>query len=59
MTRSLQHFLSDEDGVVTVEWVVLVAGVTTLAILTVLGIRASAVDTADVAIWNGISQLID
>ncbi|SFD47852.1 hypothetical protein [Roseivivax sediminis] len=59
MTRSLQLFLANEDGVVTVEWVVLVAGVATLAILTVLGIRASAVDTADVAIWNGISQLID
>ena len=59
MKRSLQHFLSDEDGVVTVEWVVIVAGVVTLATLSVLGIRASAVDTADLAIWNGVSQLID
>ena len=43
-TTFLKHFLRDEDGAVTIDWVVLTAGTIVLGILTVSAISSGATD---------------
>lgn len=47
MMNYLSRFLSEEDGAVTVDWVVLTAGVIGMSIAVIGGIRSAATDPAD------------
>lgn len=47
MSKYLARFLSDDDGAVTVDWVVLTAGVIGMALAVIGGIQTAATDPAD------------
>lgn len=57
---SIKNFGSSEDGAVTVDWVVLTAGIVALGFVVVISVSAGAVDLGDkttVAIEN--STILD
>jgi len=47
MTKFLKTFKHDEDGAVTVDWVVLTAAIVGMAIAIYLGVEAGALDLSD------------
>ena len=47
MLNNLTRFVSDDDGAVTVDWVVLTAGVIGMALVVIGGIQNAATDPAD------------
>lgn len=43
----LVRFMQDEDGAVTVDWVVMTAAVVTLSLVTIVTVKEAATDPAD------------
>ncbi len=53
------RFLTDEDGAVTVDWVVLTAAIVTFGIAVVVLIRPALEDSADTISTNIVSAVAD
>lgn len=47
MTKFLKTFKHDEDGAVTVDWVVLTAAIVGMAVAIYLGVEGGALDLSD------------
>ena len=47
ISRNFAAFISSEDGAVTVDWVVLTAGIVALGLAVVLSVSVGAVDLGD------------
>ena len=55
MKRQRAHFLAEEDGAVTVDWVVLTAAIIGLSLAVIVSIQAGAIDYST-SLGNSLSS---